>query len=73
MDPQLTPDGKPYAPVRYEQIVEERYLISKHIHTSYKDLGDVTPLERKYLLKFIERDLVRENELRQKQLQNLRK
>lgn len=65
------PDGRPYAPVRFEQIVEERYQISKHIHTSYKDLDDVTPLERKYLLQFIERDLVRENELRQQQAQKL--
>lgn len=65
------PDGRPYAPVRYEQIVEERYQISKHIHTSYKDLDNVTPLERKYLLQFIERDLIRENELREKQAQKL--
>lgn len=65
------PDGRPYAPVRFEQIVEERYQISKHIHTSYKDLDNVTPLERKYLLQFIERDLVRENELRQQQAQKL--
>lgn len=65
------PDGRPYAPVRFEQIVEERYQISKHIHTSYKDLDNVTPLERKYLLQFIERDLIRENELRQQQAQKL--
>ena len=62
----MTFDGKPYGPARYEQIVEERYQISKHIHTSYKDLADITPLERKYLLDFIKRDLERENELRQK-------
>ena len=63
MDPQLTSDGRPYAPLRYEQIVEERYQISKHTHTSYSDLADVTPLERKYLLNFIQRDLEHENEL----------
>lgn len=65
------PDGRPYAPVRFEQIVEERYQISKHINTSYRDLDNVTPLERKYLLKFIERDLIRENELRRQQAQQL--
>mgnify|MGYP003294004118 CR=1 FL=1 len=67
LDPQLTSDGKPYGPIRYEQIVEECYAISKRIHTSYNDLKHVTPLERTYLLQFIRKDLERENEIRQKQ------
>ena len=62
----MTSNGKPYAPYRYKEIVEERYQISKHTHTSYNDLGDVTPLERQYLLEFIKRDIERENEIRQK-------
>ena len=64
MDPQLTSDGRPYGPFRYEQIVEECYAISKRMHTSYGDLMKITPLERTYLLQFIRRDLERENELR---------
>lgn len=71
MDPQLTFDGRPYAPERYQQIVEERYIISKHIHTSYYDMGDITPTERKYLLEFIRKDLERENEIREKNMQML--
>lgn len=59
----MTSDGKPYAPLRFQQIVEERYQISKHIHTSYADLANVTPAERKYLLEFIRRDLEHENKL----------
>lgn len=66
MDPQLTSDGKPYAPVRYAEIVEERYLISKFIHTSYGDIGNITPLERQYLLQYIKRDIERENEIKRK-------
>ena len=53
MDPQLTKDGKPYGPLRYEEIVKERYIISKNIHTSYSELGKITPLERKYILKYL--------------------
>lgn len=71
MDPQLTFDGRPYAPERYQQIVEERYIISKHIHTSYHDVGDISPTERKYLLEFIRKDLERENEIREKNMQML--
>lgn len=69
----MTSDGKLYAPLRFEQIVEERYQISKHINTSYKDLGEVTPTERRYLLEFIKRDLEHEQQLIQektKQMQN---
>lgn len=53
LDPQLTKDGKPYGPLRYEEIVKERYIISKNIHTSYSELGKITPLERKYILKYL--------------------
>lgn len=62
----MTSDGRPYGPIRYQQIVEERYQISKHTHTSYKDLDDITPLERRYLLEFIKTDLEREKEIRDK-------
>lgn len=72
MDPQLTSDGRPYAPVRFEEIIEERYQISKMIHTSYNDLGDITPRERMYLLELIRKDLEHENELRKQLEQNLK-
>ena len=62
----MTSDGRPYAPVRYEQLVEECYMISKRIHTSYNDLKKISPLERMYLLEFIKRDIERENEIREK-------
>lgn len=68
----MTSDGRLYAPLRFEQIVEERYQISKHINTSYKDLGDITPTERRYLLEFIKRDLEHEQELIQEKAQQLK-
>jgi hypothetical protein len=66
----LTSDGRPYGPVRFEQIVEECYAISSRIHTSYTDLIKISPLERTYLLKFIKRDIERENEIRENILNN---
>lgn len=71
LDPQLTSDGELYAPKRFEQIIEERYQISKHIHTSYEEIGNITPTERMYLLHFIKRDIDHENELIQKQKEQL--
>ena len=62
LDPQLTEDGRPYAPARLKQIIRERYEISKRIHTSYNDLGKLTPLERNYLLEFILEDNKRQEQ-----------
>jgi hypothetical protein len=58
----LTSDGKPYSPHRFREIVKERYLISKYCNTSYKDLDNVTPTEREYLLGFIHEELKKEQE-----------
>ena len=58
----MTSDGQPYAPHRFKGIVRERYLISKYCNTSYKDLDNVTPLEREYILEFIHEELQKEQE-----------
>ena len=62
MDPILTSDGEPYGPHRYKEIVRERYLITKYSNTSYKDLDNVTPVERGYLLEFIYEEMQKEQE-----------
>ena len=49
----MTTDGRAYGPIRYKEIVKERYLVAKHCNTSYLDVGKITPVERKYLLEFI--------------------
>lgn len=62
LDPVSTSDGKPYGPHRFKEITKERYLISKYCNTSYKDLDNVTPLEREYLLEFVYDELQKEHE-----------
>ena len=70
MDPQLTSEGKPYAPQRYNEIVEENYYITKFTHTSYSDVMKMSTAERATILNLINRDLKREQELRNKLLQS---
>ena len=53
----MTSDGRPYGASRYKDIVQERYILSKYTHTSYLDLGKITPLERKYLLGFVKEEI----------------
>lgn len=61
-DPVLTEDGKPYRIMKYESIVNERYIICKYTHMTYEDTGKMTPKERQLILKFIKEDIERENE-----------
>ena len=57
-------DGTPYGPSRYKEIVLECYRISGRIHTSYTDVMQITPLERKYILSMLDlEDKKREEEL----------
>ena len=62
-DPTLTNDGQLFAPMRFKEIVKERYLISKNCNTSYIDTKDITPVERNYILKFIVEDLQKQKEI----------
>ena len=56
-DPVLTSDGKPFSQERYRQLVKERYIISKHTNTSYLDSGQLCPIERTLLTKYILEEL----------------
>ena len=64
----MTSDGHPYGPVRYKQIVNERYLIAKHGNISYADTSNITPLERQYILEFITDELQRQHDMYEKRM-----
>ena len=66
----MTSDGKPYGPERFDTLIEERYIIAKFTHTSYLDVGKITPREREKLIDLIVDDLKREQEARDKILNN---
>lgn len=66
MGPPFDKDGKPYGPIRYKEIVKERYIISKNLNTSYTDIGKITPRERSYLIEFIADEIKRSKELAEK-------
>lgn len=44
-----------------ENITKEKYIIAKKTHTSFLDIDEITPLERKMILKFIIEDLKEQN------------
>lgn len=47
----------------YDNLIKERYIISKHTNTSYADTGDITPKERNMLINLIIKDLQTQKEL----------
>lgn len=49
-----------------ETLIEERYYISKFTHTSYIDIDEITPLERKSLVKLVIEDIQAKTEASQK-------
>lgn len=68
MGPLLNKDGKPLGPQKFKELVRERYWISKNINTSYGDTGQLTPIEREYLLEFITDEMKKQKDFVDKQL-----
>ena len=64
----MTSDGRIFATERFNQIIRERFEISKRIHTSYNELGEITPKERQLLLQFIKEDIEHDNKVIQQSI-----
>ena len=56
----ILPSSK-YKTIILENLTKEKYIISNKIHTSFIDLDEITPIERKMILKFIMEDLKEQN------------
>ena len=72
LDPLLTSDGKPFAPVRIDRIITECYIISKRCHTSYVDVLEISPKERETLLNIIKMEMDKEKEDLEKAAQQIK-
>ena len=58
-----TEDGEmPYGVYRYQQIIDESYIISKVIHTSYVDILDISIRERDRMIELINEEKRRNKE-----------
>lgn len=67
LDPQVLPNGEPYAPKRFRDIAQECYWVSKYVHTSYNDVQDMTPKERELIISFITDELEKQEKEIEKQ------
>lgn len=63
----------PYGLARYNQLVNQCYIISKKINTSYTDLMNVTPKELDTMLELIEEETKQQNEQYEKMKKKLKK
>lgn len=53
----LTVDDPEFKRIMMHNLIHEKYQISKRLHTSFTELDEITPTERKALLKLIVDDL----------------
>lgn len=67
----MTSSGEPYGPARYKRIVQECYLISKNMNTSYTDVLKMTPIEREYLIKFLLEDYEEKKKAVEQEIQSI--
>lgn len=54
LDPQLSKNGDPYGPKRFKELVRECWFISDQLHTSYKDVLDMSVTERIHIMSCIQ-------------------
>lgn len=59
----LIVDDPEFKSVVMQNIIQENYQISKRIHTSVLELDEITPTERKILLKLLVDDLKEEERI----------
>lgn len=60
--PQYDENHNLIGPKKFKEIIEECWFISKSINTSYTDILQISPLERKYLIDVIQESNRREKE-----------
>lgn len=72
LDPQTTNNNQPYGPIRYKEIVKERWYIAKHSNIPYSDTENITPTERNYILEFISEDFQRNKEAMEKKAEEIK-
>lgn len=46
-NPRFNSEGKPFGPWMYNEIIREAAYISRNINTTYSDVLDMTPMERR--------------------------
>jgi hypothetical protein len=64
----MTNDGKPYGPILYRRLVKEAYYITKNTSTSYSEVLDMTPTERKLMLDFLTEEFTKQQESLEKSM-----
>ena len=64
LDPLTTTDGRPYGPVRFRELIKEKYIIAENSNNiTYSDIDNMTPSEREEVLGFVVEKLRKTQEL----------
>lgn len=69
----VTSDKKPYTLALYKSLVAEAYRITRNLHTPYSDVMEMSVLERKYIIEFLDmecKEIKKKNEEMKQQLES---
>lgn len=72
LDLQFCKKDRDYVTTLMNNLIYEKYLITTKINTSFTELDNITPLERKALIKHISDTIQKEKEQRNKLLGNVK-
>lgn len=72
LDLQFTKDDHNITSKMLNNIVEEGFYITKYTHTSYADLSDITPFERRILIKLISDDIKERNKAHEEAMKSIK-
>ena len=69
----VTSDNKPYTLALYKSLVAEAYRITRNLNTPYSDVMEMSVLERKYILEFLDlecKEIQKKNEEMKQQMES---
>ena len=72
LDLQFSKEDTNARSILMEELIEERYYISKYTHTSYVDVDNITPFERKVLIKLVSDDIAARNKAHEDAMRSIK-
>ena len=72
LDLQFTKEEHDVAARMLNNIIEEGFYITKYTHTAYTDVSDITPFERRILIKLISDDIEAKNKAHEEAIKSIK-
>lgn len=72
LDLQFSKNDRDITSTIFENLITERFYITKYTNTSYTEVDDITPFERKVLIKLISEDINNRNKAHENAIKSIK-